>query len=91
MALPREHLLDELAMAYVQAVAAAAGAIIAVGGRDYGVDGTLRHILQIEDDRYGQSGFAVDYQLKGSTISASENDIIKYDLKVRNYNSIVSR
>jgi hypothetical protein len=40
MPLPREHLLDELATAYVQAVAAVAGATIAVSN-DYGVDGTL--------------------------------------------------
>jgi len=53
MPLPQSHLLDELAMAYVQAIAAAAGAIIAIGGRDYGVDGTLRHILKVEDDEYG--------------------------------------
>jgi hypothetical protein len=91
MALPREHVLDELATAYIQAIAAAAGSIIAVGGRDYGVDGTLRRILRMDNDRYGQSGFAVDYQLKGTTISAPDNGIIKYDLKVRNYNSIVSR
>jgi len=91
MPLPQSHLLDELAMAYVQAVAAAAGAIIAVGGRDYGVDGTLRHILKTEDDKYGQSGFAVDYQLKGTTIAAQENGTIKYDLKVRNFDAIVTR
>jgi len=33
--LPQQHLLDELATAYVQALAAAAGATIAVA-RDYG-------------------------------------------------------
>jgi len=91
MPLPQSHLLDELAMAYVQAIAAAAGAIIAIGGRDYGVDGTLRHILKIEDDKYGQSGFSVDYQLKGTTIAALERGTIKYDLRVRNYDAIVTR
>jgi len=40
MPLPREHLLDELATAYVQTIAAVAGATIAVGRRDYGVDGS---------------------------------------------------
>ena len=41
MPLPPEHLLDELATAYIQALAALAGATIAVSRRDYGVDGTL--------------------------------------------------
>jgi len=41
MPLPREHLLDELATAYVQVVAAVAGATIAVCRQDYEVDGTL--------------------------------------------------
>jgi hypothetical protein len=91
MPLPQSHLLDELAMAYVQAIAAAAGTIIAVGGRDYGVDGTLRHILRMEDDKYGQSGFSVDYQLKGTTIAAMEGRTIKFDLKARNYDAIVTR
>jgi len=44
MPLPREHLLDELATAYVQAVAAMAGATIAVSRRDYGVDGVVKDI-----------------------------------------------
>jgi uncharacterized protein DUF4365 len=72
MPLPREHLLDELATAYVQAVAAVAGATIAVSSRDYGVDGTLN---QIESRRYAQetqyipSGFPVDFQLKGTTVA----------------------
>ena len=67
MPLPREHLLDQLATAYVQAMAAVAGATIAVSSRDYGVDGTLNHI---ESRRYAQgtqftpSGFPVDFQLK---------------------------
>jgi len=47
--------------------------------------------LRMDNERYGQFGFAVDYQLKGTAISAPDNGIIKYDLKVRNYNSIVSR
>ena len=78
-------------MAYIQAIAAASGAIIAIGGRDYGVDGTLRHILKIEDEKYGQSGFSVDYQLKGTTIAALEGGAIKYDLKARSYDAIVTR
>lgn len=93
MPLPREHLLDELATAYVQAVAAVGGATIAVS-RDYGIDGTLSQIEQLRTDqgtRFVPSGFPVDFQLKGTTVASSREDRIQYDLNVRNYDLIVSR
>ena len=73
MPLPREHLLDELATAYVQALVAVAGATIAVSRRDYGVDGTLSQIeqvLAVEEVQFVPSGFPVDFQLKGTTIAS---------------------
>jgi hypothetical protein len=91
MPLPREHLLDELATAYVQAVAAVAGATIAVSRRDYGVDGTLKHIVRSGGDRFVESGFPVDFQLKGTTTATRNGSNIIYDLKVRNYDLIVER
>jgi hypothetical protein len=93
MPLPREHLLDELATAYVQTVAAVAGTTIA-GSRDYGVDGVLRQVEQLRTDQgtdFIPSGFPVDFQLKGTTVAAIGKDRIQYDLKVRNYDLIVSR
>lgn len=91
MALPREHLLDELATAYVQAVAAVAGATIAVSRLDYGVDGTLKHIVKTEEDRFIESGFPADFQLKGTTRAEIGDGRVSYDLKVRNYDLIVMR
>jgi hypothetical protein len=94
MALPREHLLDELATAYVQVVAAAGGATIAVSRRDYGVDGTLRSIERIvgtRGDRLAPSGFPVDFQLKGTTVAELKGNRIAFDLKVRSYDLIVTR
>lgn len=90
MQLPREHLLDELATAYVQAIAAAAGATISVG-RDYGVDGTLKQIVHTDDDGYMETGAPVDFQLKGTTRADSSLDVIKFDLSARSYNLIVGR
>lgn len=91
MALPPEHLLDELATAYVQAVAAAAGAIIAVSRLDYGVDGTLKQIIK-SDNRFIESGYPVDFQLKGTTIASIDAERgIRYDLSARNYNLLVER
>jgi hypothetical protein len=91
MPLPREHLLDELATAYVQAVAAAAGATIAVTRKDYGVDGTLKQIVRATGDRFVESGFPVDFQLKGTTTAEIRGGALGYDLKVRNYDLIVER
>jgi hypothetical protein len=91
MPLPREHLLDELATAYVQAVAAAAGATIAVSRQDYGVDGTLKHIVRATGGRFVESGFPVDFQLKGTTTAETNGTVVSYDLKVRNYDLIVER
>jgi hypothetical protein len=91
MPLPREHLLDELATAYVQVIAAAGGATIAISRRDYGVDGTLKHIVKAPGDRFAESGFPVDFQLKGATTATIDSTNIVYDLKVRNYDLIVER
>jgi hypothetical protein len=91
MPLPQDHLLDELATAYVQAIAAVAGATIAVTRLDYGVDGTLKHIVQSRDDRFIESGFPVDFQLKGTTTAKTDERHVHFDLKVRNHDLIVTR
>jgi hypothetical protein len=91
MPLPREHLLDELATAYVQAVAATGGATIAVTRLDYGVDGTMKHIVRTEAGEFAESGYPVDFQLKGTTIAAIGDEHLLYDLRTRNYNLIVTR
>jgi hypothetical protein len=83
--------LDELATAYVQIVAATAGMTIAVSRRDYGVDGTLKSIVQIPGGRYAESGFPVDFQLKGTTTVQPRGDHVGYSLKSRNYDLIVMR
>jgi hypothetical protein len=84
-------LLDELATAYVQAVAALAGATIAVSRRDYGVDGTIKYVGTTADDGYFETGYPVEFQLKGTTVATRLSTAIKYDLKARNYNLIVTR
>src|SRR5215211_7931808 len=96
MPLPREHLLGELATAYVQVVAAAGGATIAVSRRDYGVDGTLNEIVRAKrrespEYKFVPEGFAVEFQLKGTTGAAISNEHVSYDLNVRNYDLIVGR
>src|SRR5262245_7338491 len=90
MPLPREHLLDELATAYIQAIAAVAGATISVSRRDYGVDGMLRYVMKAED-KFLPSGFPIEFQLKGTTAAKFLDAHILFDLKVRNYDLVVTR
>jgi hypothetical protein len=40
---------------------------------------------------YAESGFPVDFQLKGTTAAEFHADHIRYDLWVRNFNLIVTR
>src|SRR2546428_11666428 len=95
MPLPREHLLDELATAYVQAVAAAAGATIAIT-RDYGVDGTLNPVVRARRSgspghKFIPDGFLIQFQLKGTTVATVKDQHVVYDLDARNYDLIVER
>jgi len=90
MPLPREHLLDELATAYVHAVAARGGATIAVSRHDYGVDGTLHHIVKFKD-KYVPSGFPIEFQLKGTTTAKIVDANVIFDLKARSYNLVATR
>jgi hypothetical protein len=90
MPLPREHLLDELATAYVHAVAARGGATIAVSRRDYGVDGTLHHIVKL-GEQYVPSGFPIEFQLKGTVEAKIAGANVIFDLKARSYNLVVTR
>ncbi len=90
MTLPREHLLDELATAFVQVVAAVAGATVAKG-RDYGIDGSLRHIAQTPSGSFVEIDAAADFQVKATVLGRRDLEAIDYDLRVRNYNAIVTR
>ena len=90
MPLPTTHLMDELATSYVQAVAAVAGCTIGVQRKDFGIDGTLRSILNSEDG-YHETGYPVDFQLKATTTAELQNELVVFDLKVANYNKIVRR
>src|SRR2546423_15150501 len=96
MPLPPAHLLDELATSYVQAVASVAGVTIAVSRKDYGIDGTLHHIVRWKKEgaknyRFIPDGLTVEYQLKGTTTAAVRDNHIEYDLNARNYDLIAER
>ena len=96
MPLSREHLLDELATAYVQVVAATAGATIAVSRLDYGVYGALNHVVQASKEgskgyKFIPDGVAVEFHIKGTTSAKVHKDCVEYELDIRNYDLIVRR
>jgi len=91
MPLPPNHLIDQLATAYVQALAAVAGATIAATKLDFGVDGTLKHIVQSRNGYFIESGFPVDFQLKSTGKAEVKDHHVYFELEIRNYNLIVTR
>ena len=79
MPLPCERLLDELATAYVQVVAAKAGATITVSRSDDGVYGTLSHVVPtgqegLQGNKFIPDGFSVEFQIKGTTAATVHKD-----------------
>lgn len=86
-----EHRKELLSVAYVQAVAAAAGvAVVQRATHDYGVDGALSEISVI-DGRRVPSGVEVHYQLKATTRYVEHPDTVVHDLDARTHDMCVQR
>jgi hypothetical protein len=83
----RNHRQESLSRAYVQAVAARAGAVCAVPDLDYGVDLTLRAVD--EANGFVDAGVLLDVQLK-ATAAAITNDpaTLGFDLRVAEYDRL---
>src|SRR5262249_61214376 len=81
--------MESLSRAYVQAVAAQAGLNYSVHAYDYGIDITLREIVDV-GGRYIDSGMLIDVQLKSTTQVIEFETEIKYDLDVRTYDHLRS-
>lgn len=47
--------------------------------------------MRSDNDRFNESGFAVDFQLKGTTVARVTKDFVTFDLNARNYDLIVTR
>jgi hypothetical protein len=54
---------------------------------DYGIDVILHEIKQVNRRRF-ESGFKLDVQAKSTTLALAEKATIRYDLEVRNYESL---
>lgn len=89
--IPTSHMQEHLSQAYVKAVAARAGYAVQFNeGCDYGVDGQIREVHRIEN-RYRDSGFILDFQLKCTKNVILQDAMVSYDLEVKNYNDFVER
>ncbi|MBY0201778.1 hypothetical protein J2T16_001686 [Paenibacillus intestini] len=82
------HIKEGLSRAYVIAVAHKAGMNFSKPDFDYGFDGTFRDTRNY-NGRYCDTGFCIDIQLKATENVVMEEDYIKYDLEVKNYNDLV--
>lgn len=76
--------------AYVLGVAAQAGVNHAIPDNDFGVDGEFRSVrFDSARKRYFDESCTIDYQLKSTVNVIFEDDVLKYDLEVKNYQDLI--
>lgn len=86
-----QHTEESLSVAHVHALAGMAGFIANVGRPfDYGVDGSF-HPVARRGNRFTETGFPLDFQLKATINWELVDQEIVYDLDADTYNDIVSR
>lgn len=88
MAITVQHQKESLGQAYVRAIVAKAGYNISVSEHDYGVDGLIKDVVN-RGERYFETGFGINFQLKSSVNVTFEDDFLVYDLESKNYNDLV--
>ena len=89
MNLTSQNRQEDLSKAYIFAVAAKAGCDCGLPGQhDVGEDLQITPIIR-KENRLSKSGMPIYIQAKASYDFEIENDCIKYDLKVKNYNQLV--
>lgn len=89
MPLTVQHQEEALGQAYVRAVIAKAGYNFSKTEFDYGIDGTIKDVVN-RNGRYVDSCFGINFQLKSSSnVSFKDGEVI-YDLESKNYNDLVA-
>lgn len=89
MPMPINARKENLGQAYVRTVVAAVGYNLSKDENDFGLDGTIKDVA-VRGNRYYNSGFNIEYQLKSSwDVTFDGNDLI-YDLESKNYNDLAS-
>lgn len=84
-----QHQKEALSRAYVRAVIAKAGFNFGKTDFDYGIDGTIKDVIN-RNGRYVDSCFGINFQLKSSCDVIFENGLVIYDLESKNYNDLVA-
>lgn len=84
-----QHQKEALSQAYVRAVIAKAGFNFGKTDFDYGIDGTIKDVIN-RNGRYVDSCFGINFQLKSSCDVTFENGLVIYDLESKNYNDLVA-
>lgn len=88
MALPKEHVKSYLSCAYVQAVAAHAGAAITNIPQDYGDDVHIQYIRKV-GSKFEAIGVILHCQIKATTTCFFEGSDVVYDIDAKAYNKLV--
>ncbi len=84
-----QHQKEALSQAYVRAVVAKAGFNFGKTEFDYGIDGTIKDVIN-RNGRYVDSCFGINFQLKSSCNVTFEDGRVVYDLESKNYNDLVA-
>lgn len=79
---------EALSLAYVQAVAAAAGMTYSTRSRDYGVDVTVHEVAR-RGGAYFETGWRLDVQAKSTAAARIGTADVAFDLKVKNYADLI--
>ena len=91
MSIIEQHQSEMLSLAYLKAISARAGLIIASFNLDYGVDAAIaRVILDQTSGRRRQNGVCLRVQLKASKNWSLRRDNIIYDLEAKTFNDLTS-
>jgi len=89
MAIPSEHMKERLSYVYVRAVAAIAGAALAIP-EDYGDDGHIQEIQRLPNGKFRSTGFLFHCQIKSTTNISIYKDLIAYDMEAEAYNKLAN-
>lgn len=84
-----QHQKEALSQAYVRAVIAKAGFNFGKTEFDYGIDGTIKDVIN-RNGRYVDSCFGINFQLKSSSDVSFQDGQVIYDLESKNYNDLVA-
>lgn len=89
MAIPQEHQMEQLHLAYVIAVAALSGTTFDPPRQDYGIDGKISEVQRFPNGKYRATNWHFACQLKATTNFKLRNDIVAYEMEAEAYNRLV--